>query len=262
MPKPPTIRTNTGLIYTQTPFSLRCDLYRPVSGGPFPVVVMCVDGGFTNNDFATAKDEAIRLAKEEGFAAVIPQFRTVPGAIAPAPMEDCARLIDWIVSHAATYNLDPDRVGAMGGSGGGYVALFLALGAYLTADQASRVKCVVGLSPPTDLRVLDDDGVTSAAIPTANFLGATEAASPETWDAMSPTHNVTAGTKPILLRYTDRDPIPGVQGDRLEAVLAANGVEHQMAVVPAVGDLWHGWQMTGIPSVWSALVDWFRTYLG
>lgn len=253
-----TITTSTGVTYTTSPSTLVCDIRRPSSGGPFPVVFMVMDGTWTTNDFATPEPSAIRLAQEEGFATIIMQLRVVPGAIAPAPMEDLADLIDFVVANAATYNLDPTRIAAMGGSGGGHVSMFMAFGTYLDAGQFARVKCVAAASPPCDLRTMDDDGAPSSAVIT-NFLGATEAADPALWEFFSPTHRVAADTKPILLAYGNPDSIPAAQGNRLAPILASNGIDNRMLVFAAAS---HGWQLIDDAATWSEIVTWLHRYLG
>lgn len=253
-----TITTNTGVTYTTSPSTLICDIRRPSSGGPFPVVVMVMDGTWTTNDFATPQPSAIRLSQEEGFATIILQLRVVPGAIAPAPMEDCADLIDFIVANAATYNLDATKIAFMGGSGGGHVAMFNAFGTYLTADQFGRVKCIAAASPPCDLRTMDDDGAPANTVIT-NFVGATEAADPALWEFFSPTFRVASDTKPILLAYGNPDSIPAAQGNRLAPILASNGVDYRMLTYAAAS---HGWQLIDDAATWSEIVTWLHRYLG
>lgn len=253
-PPPPAIITNTGVYANGLPW----EMHRPASGGPFPVVIMVMDGTWTSNDFAVPRQSAIRLAQEEGFAAVTIGLRTAPTWHAPAPMEDCAAWVDWIVANAALYNLDPDNIAAMGGSGGGHVASFLAFGTYLRPDQLARIKCVAAASPPCDLPTMGAESPGSDPLIEA-FLGVSEAEGLATWEFFSPTHRAAPDTKPILLVYSVGDGIPPAQGDRLATVLAANGVEHQMVTVAGSAHGW--WLITSNAEAWSAIVGWLRGHL-
>jgi acetyl esterase/lipase len=253
-----TVTTSTGVTYTTSPSTLTCDIRRPSAGGPYPVVVLIVDSGFTTNDLSGATPSCIRLSQEEGFATINLGIRVAPADLAPAPMEDCGDVIDFIVANAATYNFDPDRIAFMGGSGGGYVAVWGALGGFLTAGQFARVMCAVAGSPPTDFRNADVDGIVpQGAFET--FLGVTEAAAPATWDLYSPALHVGADAKPTFLAYSAGDQIPPAQGNRLAAALAAQGVAYRMLTY-AGSD--HGLLLLDNAGPWSEFVTWLHRYLG
>lgn len=90
----------------------------------------------------------------EGFVAVSINYRLVPAATFPAQLDDAQAAVRWLRDPAqvARYNLDPDRVGAFGGSAGGNIAALLGtVGSGPWTDDA-RVAAVVDLSGPTDLR--------------------------------------------------------------------------------------------------------------
>ncbi len=255
------ITTNIGVTYTTSPSTLICDIRRPSSGGPFPVIIMVVDAGWDNNNYGVggpAAASAIRLAEEEGFATICLELRVVPGAIAPAPMEDCADLVAFIIADAATYNLDPTKIAAVGGSGGGHVGMFLAFGTYLTVDQFARFKCYVSGSSPTDLPALGDD--LPGADPTIEaFMGVSEAAGLATWQFFSPTFRVAADTKPILHAHSTSELIPLIQATRLETVLAASGIEYRMLTYTGTS---HGWALIDDAAPWAEMVTWLHRYLG
>lgn len=261
MPKPkpaPSISIHLGITYTTTPVPLVCDIYRPASGGPFPVVFMIVDGFWQSNYISQADPIGRRLAGL-GYAAIAPKLRTAPTYHAPAPMEDCARLIDFVVAQAAAYSFDANNISAMGGSGGGHVASFMSLGDYLTPAQFARVRCVVEASAPTALREMDADGAGGDfTTGIEQFLGVTEAESPETWELFSPALRVTSATKPMLVQHSATEVIPPPQGQRLADALAANGIEHQFTTYP--GDL-HGWALIQDAAPWAEIVPWLREHL-
>ncbi len=254
-----TITTNTGVTYASTPTRVM-DIRRPSTGGPYPCVFLLVDGLFQTNDFTVAQDEAIRLSQEEGFVTAIIGLRTAPTYIAPAPMQDCAAAIDFLVTNAATYNVDPTKFAAIGGSGGGYLSIYMALGTHLDAGQFARVQCAASMSSPNAFRFMDDDGA-SAGFTTAieQFLGVTEASSPSTWDDHSPINDVTASAKPIFQAYSLTENMPVNQGTRLKTPLDGAGIPNRMLTYSGTA---HGWDLIDVAAAWSEMVTWLHHYLG
>ena len=66
----------------------------------------------------------------------------------PAQREDLSAALAWTRAHAASLDLDPDRIAAVGHSAGGQLALMLSE-APLQADGA--LAAVVSLAGPSDL---------------------------------------------------------------------------------------------------------------
>ena len=60
-----------------------------------------------------------------GYALVSANYRLAPEAKWPAFRDDILDAHKWVLANAATYNIDPNRVGVFGGSAGGYLALLL-----------------------------------------------------------------------------------------------------------------------------------------
>jgi acetyl esterase/lipase len=74
----------------------------------------------------------------------------------PAQLDDAQRVVRWVRANAATYGVDPERIGALGHSSGGQLATFLGTRATrdnsdaALADFSSRVSCVVDLAGVVD----------------------------------------------------------------------------------------------------------------
>ena len=56
-----------------------------------------------------------------GYAAASVTYRFAPAARAPAQMDDVQRAVRWLRKNAQEYGVDPERVGAIGGSAGGHL---------------------------------------------------------------------------------------------------------------------------------------------
>lgn len=85
-------------------------------------VVVCPGGGYG----ALAKDhEGLQVARwlnSLGVAAVVLEYRLAPRYRHPAPLQDAQRALRTVRANAATWGIDPKRVGILGFSAGGHLA--------------------------------------------------------------------------------------------------------------------------------------------
>jgi acetyl esterase/lipase len=89
------------------------------------------------------------------------QDATAAGVWPPVewPLRDSARALQFVRSKAVEWNLDPTRIGACGGSAGGFNCLWLAFHADMAvpqsadpiARQSTRLRCVLAFVPQTSL---------------------------------------------------------------------------------------------------------------
>jgi acetyl esterase/lipase len=100
---------------------------------------------------------AAALAKR-GLAAVSIDYRASGEATFPAAVEDTKAAVRWMRANAARYHLDPNAIGAIGGSAGAHLAAYLGLtrdarqfeGDGGNRGVSSAVSAVVGFATPTD----------------------------------------------------------------------------------------------------------------
>lgn len=150
----PTVYSN--LAYGDDPRH-RLDLYLPAGQGPHAVVAWFHGGGLLSGDKTMVRDGATALA-ESGLAVVAANYRLrsqEPPTYLPGQIHDAKAVVRWIRGNADAYGLDPDHIGAIGGSAGAFLST--ALGT--TGDvaelegsvgdrlgQSSRVQASVGLA--------------------------------------------------------------------------------------------------------------------
>ncbi len=165
---------------------------------------------------------------------------------------DIHRAVRFIRVHAKDYGVDPDRLGIMGASSGGFLALSIATGGKMgdpTAkdliDRASsRVQAAACFCPGSDLinygegkSVLERDPIKSAGI-----FGVQDNPLDEQLQMLrelSPVTSVSKDTPPILIIHGDADEqVPHEQSERFVAKLAANGVTHQLITRKNAGHSW------------------------
>jgi len=151
----------------------------------------------------------------------------------PTPLEDVQQAVRWIRAHAAEFNVDPERICAVGHSAGGQLVGLLGTTDDPTDDDpllsgiSSRVDCVVALAGDADLLVPyepDPDPAWDFNILTEKILGAPLAERPDLWKAASPAHNVDQETVPFLVIHDGQDRYTPVQMARnLVDALTASG---------------------------------------
>jgi acetyl esterase/lipase len=249
---------------------LTMDLYQPKEmAGPAPVILYVHGGGWTGGD---KSDGAGLLFKGElvrrGYAMAAINYRLAPKFAFPAQIEDVKCAVRYLRANAAKYNLDPQRIGAIGGSAGGHLAALLGTsdqsagwdtGEY--SDQSSRVQAVVDMFGPSDLQVM------MAGSSRRYGLMIFEASSPDDplLQAYSPTTYITPDDPPFLILHGDHDEmVPLEQSQILYNRLKAAGVPVELTVVKNAG---HGFVpvdgdiQPSMPELVQMVVNFFDKYL-
>jgi len=223
---------------------LHLDLFLPAAGsGPFPAVIY-VHGGLGSSREAKAQfhPQAAYMASK-GFAGACVQYRKLPEARYPAAIFDLKAAIRWLRANAAKYHIDPDKIGAAGGSGGGNLVGMLGT----TVDDpayegtvgdnlgvSSRVSAVAAFNPAVDLveyRNLKEEPNVIAA-----YIGVDFAEHPQIWVAASPIYHVGAKSAPFLFLHGDADAdVPYRQSTEMADRLRAVGVRAEIYTAPGAG---------------------------
>jgi acetyl esterase/lipase len=239
------------------PEKLRLDVAMPSAPGPHPAVV-CVHGGAWRVgdrkdlsrvsrmfDFGFPGKSLTRVFAERGFVAVSVGYRLAPHDKFPAQIEDLKTAVRYLRANAATFDIDPDRIGALGVSAGGHLASLLGttdksagFDGSLYPDQSSRVQCVVDLFGPSDLTLYaETPGIEQAYF--VPLLGGRARDHRELYKRASPIEYVSKDDPPFLIVQGTADLlVPAIHSERLYDKLAAAGVEAELVLVKGKG---HGW---------------------
>ena len=217
---------------------LKLDVAQPAKGeGPFPVLILLHGGGWHGGNKESLRFPMAIYARR-GYVTVAPQYRFWPDDVFPAQVHDAKAAVRWVKAHAHEYRGDPRRVGVVGTSAGGHLAMLLGTtgpedgleddapaGALFTAVQS-----VVSLVGPSDLTADDFPKVSKDLI--TGFLGGTARDKPEVAARASPLTYVSRGDAPTLAYLSSGDPIvPATQGAKLSQALTKAGVPGRVVIV-------------------------------
>jgi acetyl esterase/lipase len=146
----------------------------------------------------------------------------------PAQLDDVQRAVRWVRANAATYGVNPARIGAFGHSAGAQLAALLGMEETrdnsdpTLAKYSSKVQAVVEVSGPSDFTTeRDPEGLAFLA----DFLGATYEKNPQIWREASPAYHVAKDDAPFLIVHGTEDKnVPVSQSQELYEKLQAAGV--------------------------------------
>jgi len=210
---------------------LKMDIIYPEDAGKkFPCVVWICGGAWMTMDRSAHLAYLCGLARE-GFVVASVEYRTSNEAIYPAPLEDVKAGIRYLRAYAERYHIDPERIGVMGESAGGYLAAMAALeedpaldvGAY--TEYSSKVQAACPWYPPTDVTRFPYSSETAcAASPESLLLGKNVYNHREEALRICPVSHVTGQAPPFLIIHGEQDhSVPFSQGEILHDTLEKAG---------------------------------------
>ncbi len=98
------------------------DVYYPDgTTAPLPTIVSIHGGGYVYGNKELYRRYGLDMAKR-GFAFVNFNYRLAPKWKFPTPLADTNAVLNWVVSNAQRYHLDPDRIILVGDSAGAQLA--------------------------------------------------------------------------------------------------------------------------------------------
>jgi acetyl esterase/lipase len=229
---------------------LKLDIVRPDGKGPYPAVVFIHGGGWglgTRKDYSSE----IERAAGQGYVAASIDYRLSvadeKGKVKhhfPDQVQDVKCAFRWLRANAKKYKIDPKRIGVVGSSAGGHLALMLAT----TADHkefegdggnagfSSAVQAVVHWAGPTDLAKMYPKTVEVVRPFMARFLGGTPDQVPQIYQAASPINYVHKNVPPILSLHGEVDEaVPLEQSKALQAKMKKCGATNELILLKGQG---------------------------
>ena len=224
------------------------DIYLPAGQGaqptkPVPVLIWTGGSGWKgDNDKSKAGQVAAQL-NPAGLAVVGVSIRSSSQTTFPGQLYDIKAAIRWVRANATRYGLDPNHIGIMGGSSGGWATAMAAVtgdrpgleGKVGTLGVSSAVQVAVTFSAPTDF--LPSSIVRySSTSPASLLLGCLPQDCPKMAVAASPARYVTGKEPPIMILHGELDQkVPNKQGEILFEALEKACSEAVFISLPNAG---------------------------
>ena len=226
---------------------LAMDVYMPAAPATKPrAAVILVHGGGWQSGHRKDFSWFGQWLANHNYVGFSVSYRLLDGTANPWPAQihDVQRAVRWVKAHAAEYNVDPERIGALGGSAGGHlVACLGTMDTLENSDPAlaafsSRVSCVVDLCGPTDLTEDYSKKVAQGAYCNQlvdRLLGGGRGPA----RGASPLFHVDSKSSPFLIVHGRKDDlVPVDQSERLDAALRGAGIESELLLL----DCGHGFE--------------------
>jgi len=229
---------------------LQLNIARPKGDGPFPAIIRIHGGSWRMG--GRGGWEAIAAYARNGYVGVTISYRLkktdrtknpkVQSNFFPAQIHDAKASVRWLRANADKYKVDKNRIGAVGYSAGGHLALLVGLtdaesgleGEGGNPGQSSRVQAVVSYYGPSDMASCYENTTTLKGS-IRGFLGGTPDESRDIYEAASPVTWVSKDDPPVLIIHGSNDTwVPTRQAHLLADKLKAAGVDHELHIMPGV----------------------------
>jgi acetyl esterase/lipase len=217
------------------------DLRLPDGPGPHPLAIV-VHGGFWRAEYALDYFGHVCAAlAAEGIATWNIEYRRIgnPGGAWPGTFLDVAAAADHVRALADDYQLDLDRIIAVGHSAGGHLALWLAgrnripEGDVLSTYNPLHLRAAISLGGVADLRQAWELGLGEGVA--RELLGGTPEEYPERYAATSPADLLPLGVPQILIHGELDAPVPYSTCQDYAARATASGDDVTFIGLPDTG---------------------------
>lgn len=271
----PKIHFVPDVVYAQVPTfekpnqPLQMDLLIPQIAAKLPAVIFVTGGGFISANRARMLQLRMNLAERNCVVASI-NYRTVPNARFPQPIEDVKSAIRFLKANAYKFDVDAEKIFVIGDSAGGYLAAFAAVTndakIFNVGDNlnvSSKILAAVDLYGISDLTQIaatfppevqslynSAGAVTSLLVNGVPAFGGVDGgipSNPRTAAAANPINYITRNSAPMLLMHGTADSVVSpAQTDLLYQALRSQGVEAERYLINGANHADDYWQQAEV----------------
>jgi PelA/Pel-15E family pectate lyase len=229
----------------------RADLYQPPKSPDaprHPGIVIIHGGGWTGGDKGAAREINIgtTLAANGYVCLSINYALAVPGSPTfPQNIQDCKRAVRWLRRNAERLHVDPEHIGAIGGSAGGHLTALLALAgpdARLDPAEDASLSCRIQAAVPMypHCAATWEGGTPLETYTTLPMFAKTQSEAPALWDSALPIKQLSKDDPPLLILHGTADTTtPLNQSTRLHEAALAAGLTSKLIVIEGAPHSFH-----------------------
>lgn len=182
---------------------------------PAPCIVVVHGGGWLKGDKTKFRALAIDLAKR-GYVTAAIEYRLGGEAKFPAAIHDCNAAVRHLRAHPDKYLIDPDRIGAVGGSAGGHLVGLMATAHDVSELQgdggnpgvSSRLQAAIVMAGPMEMltgSVAETSRKTPDKANCNQWIGQGVDAAPEQYRLADACVHISADDPPLLFMVGEHD---------------------------------------------------------
>ncbi len=199
----------------------KADLYLPMNvpaGQKAPALILIHGGGFNDGDKRRYREINFGTnAAKRGYLAMSINYklRKSKGQVTwPQCIYDVKEAVRWLKLNADKYQIDPERIGALGGSAGGNLAFMLATtgpedgfeGEGTRTNISTKIACGVDFYGAVDLMNYKSDRARpDTNKPEMAMFNKTKAEAPDLYRRGSPTSYIRTNVVPLLMVHGTGD---------------------------------------------------------
>lgn len=207
---------------------LQADLFSIPSSKKLPAVILIHGGFWSAGNRKELSDLAAKLANN-GYLAMTIDYHLLPKYKQPTQTEDATKAIWWLRENSEKLGINPEKIGVVGVSAGGYLAAWTA-----THDKDSpngihsRPNAVVSVCGPWNLSQEVEKEISKGAAKLVKKF-----CEGEDRKLASPQYSITSSVPPVLLVHGDADKIvPVSQSINAYKQLQAQHCNSELVILP------------------------------
>jgi len=208
-------------------------------------IIVCPGGSYCWLDYNTEGVGVAKWLNEHGITAFVLKYRVAgvwsyvthdrllfPRKQHPSMITDLQRAIQWVRENAEIYNVNPDKLGVMGFSAGGHLAMSSAIFHQTNFLSNHGISCNVSLKPNFVVPIYPVVTMSDKRIvhkrSRRGLLGEWRKYNNEMRDSLSLEKNIPIDCPPVFLMNCKDDPIVKYENSELlDSALTAKGIIHK-----------------------------------